>query len=181
MVRVKRNLRIQIGWKLFLTWQSSLEIKLTRIFPVDPSPTALRTKERFFPPDDLAWSFTPLTINVSFITYLSGSSGTKYQVWYWKNTTITFRYIHFLRSKRSCHFKLTCVRQHYQPYCGNKGLFIPEIYWVWTIAWTWTFQSTQWWKMGTQPTIELFSPHKSWSNSKYECTHFIQYNPLFTK
>ena len=76
-----------------------------------------------------------------------------------ENTTITFRYIHFLRNKRTCHFKLTCVRQHYQPYCGNKGLFIPEIYWAWTIAWTWTFHSMQWWKMGTLPIIELFSPH----------------------
>ena len=36
-------------------------------------------------------------------------------------------------------------------------------------------------KMGTQPTIELFSPCKSWPNSKCEGTHLVQYNPLFSE
>ena len=36
-------------------------------------------------------------------------------------------------------------------------------------------------KMGTQPFIELFSPRKSWPNSKCECSHLIQYNPLFSE
>ena len=31
--------------------------------------------------------------------------------------------------------------------------------------------------MGMQPIIELFSPQKSWPNSRSECT---QYNPLFS-
>ena len=36
-------------------------------------------------------------------------------------------------------------------------------------------------KIDTQPIIELFSPYKSWPNSKCECTHLVQYSPLFSK
>ena len=35
--------------------------------------------------------------------------------------------------------------------------------------------------MDTQPIIELFSPCKSWANSKCESAYFIQYNPLFSE
>ena len=34
--------------------------------------------------------------------------------------------------------------------------------------------------VGTQPIIELFSSCKSWINSKCECVHLVQYNPLFS-
>ena len=33
-------------------------------------------------------------------------------------------------------------------------------------------------KMDTQPIIALFSQRKSWLNSKGECGHLVQYNPL---
>ena len=56
----------------------------------------------------------------------------------------------------------------------DKGPFTPAIYLTGTIAWT--FQSMQLWIIGTQRNIDLSSAHKSWPNSKYECTHLVSWN-----
>ena len=36
-------------------------------------------------------------------------------------------------------------------------------------------------KKGTQPIIEIFSPHESETNSKCEFAHLLQHNPLFSE
>ena len=36
-------------------------------------------------------------------------------------------------------------------------------------------------KKGTQPVIQIFSPHKSGTNSKCEFSHLQQHNPLFSE
>ena len=42
---------------------------------------------------------------------------------------------------------------------------------LWSISHLRFIRREQTQKMGTQPIIELFSPHKSWPNSQCECAH----------